>query len=84
LIFYKINIYWWITFHFINPKKIIDSTTNKLFFIPPYCPDFDPIENVFHVLKNKIDINLEKDINLNKKNIIMIYLDLLLLMSHFI
>ena len=41
-------------------KELVEGTTNKLLFIPPYCPDFNPIENAFHVLKQKIRRNLDK------------------------
>lgn len=41
-------------------RELVESTTNKLLYIPPYCPDFNPIENVFHVLKQKIRKNVKK------------------------
>ena len=41
-------------------KQLVEKTTNKLLYIPPYCPDFNPIENVFHVLKQKIRKNVQK------------------------
>jgi len=44
----------------------VKGTTNKLLFIPPYCPDFNPIENVFHILKQKIRKNVE---NINSESI---------------
>jgi len=46
--------------------ELVKGTTNKLLFIPPYCPDFNPIENVFHILKQKIRKNVE---NINSESI---------------
>lgn len=44
-----------VMFHKTNKiKKLIVESGNKILFIPPYSPDFNPIEHVFHILKNKI------------------------------
>ena len=41
-------------------KDLVNGTTNKLLFIPPYCPDLNPIENVFNVIKQKLKNNTYK------------------------
>ena len=44
-----------VSFH--RSKEIINlirETQNIPLFIPPYSPEFNPIEGVFHILKHKI------------------------------
>ena len=45
-------------------KQIIENSSNKLIFIPPYSPQFNPIENVFSQMKRNLD-------NLNPKNFLI-------------
>jgi len=53
-----------------NIINLFDTSNNKILFIPPYSPQFNPIENVFGVIKNKYKkIN---DKNNCEKNIINI------------
>jgi transposase len=53
-----------------NIIDLFDTLNNKILFIPPYSPQFNPIENVFGVIKNKYKkIN---DKNNCEKNIINI------------
>ena len=33
-------------------KKLVEDSGNHLLFIPPYSPDFNPIEEVFSKLKS--------------------------------
>lgn len=35
-------------------REAIEATGAKLLYLPPYSPDFDPIEQVFAKLKNKL------------------------------
>ena len=35
-------------------KDLIEGSNNKILFIPPYSPDFNPIEEVFSELKSFI------------------------------
>ena len=59
-----------VSFH--KSKRIIElvkSTNNKLLFIPPYSPDFNPIEEVFSEMKAYIrryvnPLTINKDIYL--------------------
>lgn len=44
-------------------QELIKNSSNKILFIPPYSPDFNPIENVFHIVKSKIRSN-KKEINI--------------------
>jgi putative transposase len=37
-----------------NLISIIESSENYLLFIPPYSPDYNPIENLFSIIKNKV------------------------------
>lgn len=36
---------------------LFNNSTNKILFVPPYSPEFNPIENVFGVIKNKYKNN---------------------------
>jgi len=47
--------------------RIFCNSTNKLLFIPPYSPQFNPIELVFSQMKQNFNINT-KDIHKNIKN----------------
>jgi transposase len=47
-------------------KELILKSKNKIIYIPPYSPEYNPIEGVFHILKNKIR---QKDEIINEKNI---------------
>lgn len=38
-------------------KKIINESSNNIFYTPPYSPDFNPIENVFSVIKRYVKQN---------------------------
>ena len=31
---------------------LLNTTTQNLYLYPPYCPQFNPIENVFSMIKN--------------------------------
>ena len=49
-------------------KELVESTSNKLLFIPPYSPDFNPIEEVFSEMKAYIrryinPLTINKDIH---------------------
>ena len=47
-----------IKFHHYKPlKEYIESTQNKIIYIPPYSPEFNPIEEVFSSIKNYIRNN---------------------------
>jgi len=35
-------------------KEYIETTTNKLLFSVPYSPNYNPIENIFSIIKNEI------------------------------
>lgn len=44
-----------VSFHrSLDILELIKNSHNVPLFIPPYSPDFNPIENVFHILKHKI------------------------------
>ena len=52
-----------------NIIEIIEQSNNKVLFIPPYSPEFNPIEKLFSVFKNYINkkVNIiTKFKNLNK------------------
>lgn len=56
-----------VSFH--RSKEIINlikESNNVPLFIPPYSPDFNPIEGIFHILKHKIR---QKNELINKKTI---------------
>lgn len=40
--------------------QLIEESKNTPLFIPPYSPQFNPIEGVFHILKHKIRLKNEK------------------------
>jgi transposase len=40
--------------HCKSIKTHIEESGNKILFIPPYSPDFNPTENVISIIKNKI------------------------------
>ncbi len=50
--------------------KLIKDSGNKVLFIPPYSPEFNPIEIVFRILKSKLCLLQE----INQKDIVK-YLD---------
>jgi transposase len=58
-----------VSFHKSNSiKDLISNTDNKILFIPPYSPDFNPIEEVFAEMKAYIrkyvnPLTLNKDIH---------------------
>ncbi len=66
-----------INFH--HSKKvieIIEKSNNKVLFIPPYSPEFNPIEKVFSVFKNYINKKVNcttkfKNLNFHIKNFFM-------------
>ena len=33
--------------------KLVEDSTNKVIYIPPYSPDFNPIEQVFSCIKRE-------------------------------
>ena len=35
-------------------KDYMEQTENKLLFFVPYSPDYNPIENIFLIIKNEI------------------------------
>jgi transposase len=35
-------------------KDLVERSGNELLFIPPYSPQFNPIEQVFHILKSQL------------------------------
>lgn len=35
-------------------KERIEDTKNETIYIPPYSPEYNPIEKIFYLLKNKI------------------------------
>ena len=49
-------------------KELIEGSNNKILFIPPYSPDFNPIEEVFSEMKAFIrkyvnPLTINKDIH---------------------
>ena len=55
--------------------KIIEDSQNKILFIPPYSPDFNPIEEVFSKMKAYIKtyitpLTMNKDINIILKKFV--------------
>jgi len=60
-----------VSFH--RSKEIIDiikESNNEALYIPPYSPDYNPIEGVFHILKHKIRTKNEEINKMNIKNTI--------------
>lgn len=52
-----------VSFH--KDKRIYDLITNsgyKMYYIPPYSPNLNPIENTFGILKNEINNDILNDI----------------------
>ncbi len=47
--------------------EIIKKSGNEVLFIPPYSPQFNPIECVFHILKSKLRAD-KKQINIKNIN----------------
>ena len=42
-----------VSFHYNKEMlKLIQNSNNYVLFTPPYSPDFNPIENVFGIIKN--------------------------------
>ncbi|NBX74938.1 MAG: transposase [Proteobacteria bacterium] len=48
-------------------KEIIENTGAKLLFLPPYSPDFNPIEHYWANLKHKIRRCLDKTLSVLQK-----------------
>ena len=46
--------------------ELIRESNNSILYIPPYSPNYNPIEGVFHILKYKIRTKNEE---INKINI---------------
>ena len=46
--------------------KLINESSNKIIYTPPYSPQFNPIENIFHIIKHKIR---QEMCTINKKSI---------------
>jgi transposase len=52
-----------------NVLSLIDKSTNTSLFIPPYSPEFNPIENVFSIIKNNFrKLYISKETTINKIN----------------
>ena len=48
--------------------KLITNSNNNYIFTPPYSPNFNPIENVFGIIKNNYKNKLFNDLSLSDKN----------------
>ena len=46
---------------------LFNKSTNKSLFIPPYSPQFNPIENVFAVIKNQFKYSFYEQLNTKHK-----------------
>jgi transposase len=46
-----------------NVREAIEQTGAKLMFLPPYSPDFNPIENAFSKLKALLRARAERTID---------------------
>ena len=60
-----------VSFH--KSKEIIElirESNNSILYIPPYSPNYNPIEGVFHILKYKIRTKNEEINKINIKNTI--------------
>lgn len=56
-----------VSFHKSNRiKNLVERKSNELLFIPPYSPEFNPIEELFSQIKTNI-LNMEKHLDVNEK-----------------
>ena len=47
-------------------KQLIESAGCKLIYLPPYSPDFNPIEHYWHKIKNSIRKLLSKNFSIDR------------------
>jgi len=60
-------------------KKVMEYLKSKISFIPvipPYSPDFNPIENVWSIVKNKVEKMQPKDLGDLKEKMIVTWEEL--------
>ena len=55
--------------HSKEAKKLVSTNNGECIYTPPYSPDFNPIENVFSVIKNNIRKKCLYSVNLLLKHI---------------